>query len=104
MTSQTKQFIELSDIIALRFDCNHCGASLTIDARKNFSKPPMTCVNCKQDLWAYEDAAIEEAIQGFVDNLKLWQRIVETPKRTAFAFLLEVKKTEEPIKPTGQNR
>jgi hypothetical protein len=91
MTSQTKYYIDLSDIAALRFECRHCGATLTLDARKNFSTPPRTCVNCKEDLWPYEDATIERAIVGLVENLKLWQRLMDNPDRIAFNFMLEVK-------------
>jgi hypothetical protein len=91
MTLQTKRFIEMSDIVALRFDCKHCGATLTLDARKNFSIPPRDCVNCKGALWEYEDATIDRAISGVIENIKLWQKLLNDPKRIAFSFLLEVK-------------
>ena len=35
MTSETKRFIELSDIIGIRVKCRSCGCSLLIDATKD---------------------------------------------------------------------
>jgi Zn ribbon nucleic-acid-binding protein len=91
MTLQTKRFIELSDILALRFECRHCGATLTIDARKSFSVPPRECVNCKNDLWGYEDATVDQAIRKLADDLKLLERVMDGDKRVAFSFSLEIK-------------
>jgi Zn ribbon nucleic-acid-binding protein len=91
MTLQTKRFIELSDILSLRFECRNCGATLTIDTRKNFSVPPRECVNCKNDLWGFEDATVDQAIRKLAEDLKLMQRIVDEKNRVAFGFSFEIK-------------
>jgi len=37
MTTQTKKFIELSDILALRFECKKCGSELLISSLRDIS-------------------------------------------------------------------
>ena len=52
MTIQTKHFIELSDIIALRLDCKNCFASLTCSrGDKIEAKLLRVCPQCNEP-WA----------------------------------------------------
>lgn len=48
MTTQTRKFIELADILGMRFDCRKCGASLSVPMDKHPS-PPHQCPNCRCD-------------------------------------------------------
>ena len=92
MTLQTKRFIELADIISLKFECKKCGTTVTIDARKSFSvKTLRICLNCQNDWWGYEDASIDESISQLVGLLQRMQRILDDPARLACNLSLEVK-------------
>ena len=37
MTTQTKRFIELQDILSLRFECKHCGSELLVSSLRDLS-------------------------------------------------------------------
>jgi len=65
MTIQTKRYIELSDIISIRFTCNHCAATLSLvasdykltqgkDAKQNYFL--RTCPSCGK-YWADNQGA-----------------------------------------------
>jgi hypothetical protein len=51
MTSETKHFIQLSDIVALCFTCKHCGISLHLGLDKFQPGVLHNCPNCHRD-WA----------------------------------------------------
>lgn len=64
MTSQTKQFIDISDLLAFRLECNHCGANLIVSLRKSHGLP-LTCVNCQGDWFSDPDSLARSAIGEF---------------------------------------
>lgn len=55
MASQEKHYIELGDILSLRFDCKHeqCGASLSLPFTVNVAKSLSVCPKCGRK-WAGE--------------------------------------------------
>jgi len=90
MTSQTKKFIEVADIIGLRFECRneHCGASLTLTMLEaiNRNSPLKECPNCGKQWARLTDADYQPVFQALVDNLR---KIAAAPIGCAFA--LEIK-------------
>lgn len=78
MTLQTRQFLELPDITALRFDCVHCHATVSVplsgrvDASR-FRQCPM----CRQPwLATMEGASMEVALTNLVDALKRMSELI----------------------------
>jgi hypothetical protein len=47
MTTQTKRFIELQDVLGLRFECKECHASLSLPLTKDLNASRLrTCPHC----------------------------------------------------------
>ena len=80
MTSETKKYIELTDVLAFRFRCTgeKCGAELTLPLRSNFSKDHSVdkCPNCGAD-WLL----ISNGSGGGSSNSPLLERIAESIKQ-----------------------
>jgi NAD-dependent SIR2 family protein deacetylase len=96
MTSQTKHFIELSDITALRCECQRCHTTLTIPVLEKIKTDKIrTCPNCNEP-WAANDSGtiIELSIKEFIDSLQQlsgalqgWRQVVPV----GFQISLELK-------------
>ena len=72
MTSQMTRFIELSDIVALRFACAHCKASLSLSLSKDVPEKRLrTCPMCNEP-WAQlqNGSTIEATIAGFAESTR----------------------------------
>jgi transcription elongation factor Elf1 len=79
MTSKTRTFIELSDLVALSFECRVCGATMSFDVRKDFNvQRAVECRNCGE-LWVrnIEGGSIEPTITKFVSALKELKNVLE---------------------------
>jgi hypothetical protein len=72
MTTQTQQFIELLDVIALRCECRHCKAVLLIPIPGDINGALLKCPKCKNE-WAGQEhvGTREPDVQRFVDSLRL---------------------------------
>jgi uncharacterized radical SAM superfamily protein len=98
MTSQTKKFIELSDIVGMRFECNNqeCRAIFLLPMLDGINRchPLKKCPNCAKG-WAVlatdggVEVGYEATIKQFVDAVKEMQKA-----KFGFSFMLELK--EEP--------
>jgi uncharacterized paraquat-inducible protein A len=51
MTLQTKRFIELADILSLRFECKECGASVALPPDGDAARATASCPACYKP-WA----------------------------------------------------
>jgi hypothetical protein len=51
MTSQTKHYIEIKDLLALRCDCE-CGASLSLALKEESARSIEACPSCGK-VWAH---------------------------------------------------
>lgn len=108
MTSKTRTFIELSDIVALSFECKSCGTTVSFDLEKDFKvQSVVSCYHCGE-LWArtMEGGTIELTITKFVNGLKdlklNLQRWQEKQGRGGFHLFLELNPiTVRAIEPTG---
>jgi transcription elongation factor Elf1 len=78
MTKQTKHFIELSDIVALRFDCTHCGASLSLSLKSIDARKLRNCPNCNEP-WAFADGqfSIEKKIEELAASLRWMEQFMQ---------------------------
>ena len=97
MTSQTKHFIELSDIVALRFECKHCHATVSLPISADIKVESLRiCPNCNEP-WARlpEGSTIELAIKKFIDDFKnfedLLRRRSEFLPESGFLLCIEIK-------------
>ena len=86
MTTQTKKFIELADIIGMRFDCRKCRTSLLLPMEKSPS-PPSQCPNCRCDWTAMPDGSDrKEDFKTLADAMIAVSRL-----HLGCAFTLEIK-------------
>jgi hypothetical protein len=98
MTSQTKKFIELSDIIALRFECKNqkCKSTLTTSVRDFRQGTLNACPVCKNPWATVNGGSCELAISDFMQAFHKMEKMLgsggEFP--AGFSITLEVK--EEP--------
>jgi hypothetical protein len=71
MTTQTKKFIELRDLLGLRFQCNECGASLFLPFSQNVNAARLrSCPHCNHPwLSVTIGAAGGSSIEGDVSKL-----------------------------------
>ena len=99
MTVQTKHFIEPSDIIAVRIDCNKCNASVSLAIGKELTLNALAiCPNCKRPWLKRGDASIDlelqkciEAINAATTALDGWKESSKAAAVDGFTFRLEVK-------------
>lgn len=78
MTSQTKKFIELSDILALHFECknNDCKATLTLSASQDLRDGTLyTCPVCEKSWAVVNGGGCELTIKEF---LRAYQKLQKT--------------------------
>ena len=74
MTTQTKKFIELSDILALRFECKKCGSELLISSLRDISNRDeqgklSTYPVCRNPWASVGGSTCELAIAEFLSSL-----------------------------------
>ena len=86
MTTQTRKFIELADIIGMRFDCRKCRTSLSLPMEKS-PNPPSQCPNCRCDWTAMPDGSDGK------EEFEMLARAIATVARLRLgcAFTLEIK-------------
>ena|ERR1700683_4369482 len=87
MVSQTKKFIELSDIIAFRFECSACGAYATMPFG-DFRRVPRACVNCGVEWEAPHAQYVHETFQRLGEAMRNAQHMAADRK---ILFTLEIK-------------
>ncbi len=105
MTSQTKHYVDLSDIVAVRGECCRCRATISIPT----SASPLRleglrhCPSCNEP-WAQVGASsIESTIQKFVDQFNELQQAVKrvrgiTISKEGGGFMLTLEVKDEAAK------
>jgi len=95
MTECTKRFIEVADIVGLRFECTHegCGASLALPLKPEILKEEtlIRCPSCGRE-WAVEN---KSGSRGF-DSRAAFKTLVKAldevrNAHSNFSFSLELK-------------
>jgi hypothetical protein len=97
MTSQTRHFIELSDVIAMRFECKHCRASLEL-GMKIEQGTLHHCPSCHRD-WALVNtdgpagASYEQVFVKFIESINALNVAAKAP--IGFSMTLEIKPVDK---------
>lgn len=86
MTVQTKCFIELSDIIALRFDCKKCKA-ISVFPFEEFRDVPQICPNCEQEFAGFNDNVTRHTMRDFMRAIRAVSSLTE---KGQFLFSMEI--------------
>jgi len=99
MSSQTQYFIELGDVLALRFKCKHCETivSLPMSAKDKRMEMLGACPNCNEPWLLSCNVSIVPAVAELTAALlKLTAIIQERDKSpdTGVSLMLEVKHDE----------
>jgi hypothetical protein len=94
MTSQTKKFIEIPDIIAFRFECLECHAYATIPFN-NFQKFPRSCINCGAEWEVAHTSHLSDIFQQLGQVMRDAQRRADSRKIT---FSLEIKEEAKAVR------
>jgi DNA replicative helicase MCM subunit Mcm2 (Cdc46/Mcm family) len=103
VTTTTQTFIEPSDIIAVRLECNKCHATMTspISSGMIFERLKF-CHNCGQSLLTLQNDTvvpkIEKCAQAIIDaskELKEWHRVLASNGSKGFTITLELAQPPE---------
>src|SRR5690242_17867559 len=99
MTTYTKRFIELSDVIGMRFKCRHCGAVMELPVKQFEDAVLDSCPNCKEDWALIRTKSPGNPINLKADFIRICNAIMGAEKaakseQIGFSFLLEVKDNE----------
>ncbi len=70
MTSQTKHYIEMSDILSVRCDCKECGASLSLPLASNLAYSLFKCPKCGKPWVRFEGGTYELTITNFMKGME----------------------------------
>jgi len=105
MTSQTKHYIELPDILAIRFECKDCGSAVSLPISPNMSFSRLsTCPNCGRSWLLIMQTSMEPvlkecaaAIQEATAKLKQHQSILEASGFKGFSLSLEIAETVDHV-------
>ena len=84
MTSQTKHYIEIGDLLAFRCDCKSCGASLSLPLKEDAARSIDSCPSCGK---AWAQATNQQEIARFARQVEHVRILVGTMN---FNLLLEV--------------
>jgi hypothetical protein len=102
MTSQTKKYIELSDLLVLKMTCKGCGSALEIPMSRSLSGREddlklKACPVCLAPWALRDDANYHPAISGFTAAVKTLANAV-TVGNLGFSLTIEItdEKPKEP--------
>ncbi len=99
MTSQTKYYVELSDILAVRCECKHCHATVSLPFGRDVRTEGLySCPGCNgpwTKLGPGENRSIDSSVRTFVDSMnkfrEILQRANELQGKGGFVLSLEVR-------------
>ena len=97
MTSQTKRYIELPDILALHFVCTRCGTNLSVSITNEIRLDAMhQCPNCREP-WTYlaGGAVLDALLKQFVVSFNSIAKNLEAGHFPGFKLSLELK--DDPV-------
>ena len=87
MTSQTKVYIEMSDILSLRCDCKECGASLSLPLSFGVAKSMLACPKCRKPWLQYEGGTYQITVDEFAKTIEALKHILPT---VGFKLYIEI--------------
>jgi hypothetical protein len=102
MSGQTKYFIELSDIVAVRFECEQCHATISLPISKGLRAETLSnCPNCRAPwLTLPMGASIENVVKQCMDQiinaaeiLRRWKESTQSNGVAGCSMLVELDPT-----------
>jgi hypothetical protein len=93
MTSQTRHYIEVSDILAIRCECRECHAVLTLPLSRDAGKSLLVCPRCNKGWARQENSTSEVLIDEFAQKV---EQLAGTLPHLGFALALEIKHKDQP--------
>jgi hypothetical protein len=87
MMTQTKTYIELSDLKALRFECKGCRAVLLLPFTADLSTGIKACPKCRKGWTALENFSYATEIEAFI---RATNDLLPHLKAMGFSLTLEV--------------
>jgi Zn finger protein HypA/HybF involved in hydrogenase expression len=97
MTSQTKKFIEISDVKAVQMKCKDCGAVLTLPIEKAINVSRLfVCPHCQRP-WVRlpQGATAELAVKECIDAIRTMADILNGQQFDGFSLTLEIANEEK---------
>jgi hypothetical protein len=93
MTIENRQFIELQDIIGLRFTCRNCGAQLRVARADEYGAVVCSCLRPHCDMSWIKDQSLEYlALNKFLSGI---EELIEADKGMGASLQLEIKQPEK---------
>lgn len=86
MTSQTKKFIDVVDLLAICFECK-CGSTV-VTPISDYKEMPATCSNCGHQFADLANSATQEVFENVITTL---ERARQAAEGRGFRFSLEIK-------------
>jgi hypothetical protein len=105
MTSQTKYYVELSDILALRCECKRCNSTISLPfAQMMRTESLYNCPNCNESWTVFNHGqmggSLDKPIRAFMESLKQLDDALhhrsELSGDGGFLLSLEVRKEADP--------
>ena len=93
MTSQIKQYIEVSEIIAFRCECRQCGTSLTLPIEKDVGRSLHQCPRCGFGWTRLQNSTNEVVVEQFAEKAKA---LADLMPHMGFTLTLELKGEVKP--------
>lgn len=91
MTTQTKQYIEISDMASVRYECKQCRTSVAAPIN-GFSTPPVQkCPNCRKGWTMVENTSHDEEIENFITSAIHLKGVL---KSLGFSLSIEIKQPD----------
>src|ERR1700722_15117710 len=99
MTSQTKHYIVLGDLLGLRLQCKGCDSALSLPLENIGDAIPQKCPNCKNE-WFNPNAqrTASAPVLAFVDVYRRLQEAFHSGKPVTAGFSLNLE-VSGPTKP-----
>jgi Zn finger protein HypA/HybF involved in hydrogenase expression len=93
MTSQTKHYIEVSDILGIRCECKNCHAVLTLPLAKDVGNTLLKCPRCGKPWTRLENSTHEIQVSEFAAKV---ETLAAQLPNFGFLLSLEIKPEAKP--------
>jgi hypothetical protein len=91
MTSETRLFIKVDDVLAFHFECGTCHATTSVPLAQ-MKRIPERCINCLADMAGFKE---EQTVQAIMELTRQLQNIARLMEQKNFVFRLEVATSDE---------
>lgn len=98
MTSQTRRFIELADVLGLHLECKHCHTALSLPMPETTlgKRVLASCPTCQRDWIVLNGTSYEEAFKNFIESVKRLARHLDGEYAAPFGCSVRLEIKHEP--------